>query len=120
MKVGIESHAIGSRVGGNETYARGLLAGLAKIGWAQNCRVYLTQAGLAETGARLREQDFETAVVSAGAAVRLLWSLPREILRCPVDILQAQYHLPVFLPAQGVITVHDVSFMRYPEFFTRR
>lgn len=118
--VGIESHAIGSRVGGNETYGRGLLAGLAEIGWAKNCRVYLTQAGLAEAGARLKEQGFETAVVSAEAAVRLLWSLPQEVLKRPVDILHAQYHLPAFSSVKGVITVHDVSFMRYPDFFTRR
>jgi len=120
MKIGIESHAIGSRVGGNETYARGLLSGMAQIGWAKNCRVYLTKTGLAETGTQLKEQGFETAIVSAGAVARLLWSLPREVLKKPVDILHAQYHLPAFSSAQGIITVHDVSFMRYPEFFTRR
>jgi glycosyltransferase involved in cell wall biosynthesis len=54
-------------------------------------------------------------------AVRILWEqlvAPFEARR--LDLFHGlAYALPLVLPCAGVVTVHDLSFMRYPELFNR-
>ena len=54
-------------------------------------------------------------------AVRILW----EQLVAPIEARRLDlfhglaYALPLVLPCRGVVTVHDLSFVRYPELFNR-
>src|SRR5687768_11369100 len=54
-------------------------------------------------------------------AVRILWEqlvAPFEARR--LDLFHGlAYALPLVLPCRGVVTVHDLSFVRYPELFNR-
>lgn len=51
--------------------------------------------------------------------VRLAWQLPMLRKRHGIDILHTQYVVPLW-PARGnAVTIHDILFERYPEFFTK-
>ncbi len=54
--------------------------------------------------------------------IRKIWTLGRlsyEMLRRAPDLLFVPSHtLPLFLPKHSIITIHDIGFFRYPEFYT--
>jgi glycosyltransferase involved in cell wall biosynthesis len=50
--------------------------------------------------------------------VRLTVDLPRKLRRDRPDLLHVQYTAPLACPVPVVVTVHDVSFVEHPEFFT--
>lgn len=118
MRVLMDAHMVGSRETGNETYVVGLLEGLAP----------LLEGGLAAAvdpalpwPARLAQAPIERLPLQpAGAGRRLLDSLPRLCRRWQADILHVTYIAPFYSPARLAVTVHDVSFKRYPRFFSSR
>lgn len=56
-------------------------------------------------------------------ALRILWeqtALPGQVRRLRADVLHAPAFVgPLLAPCPQVITVHDLSFLRHPEFFRR-
>lgn len=80
--------------------------------------------------ARPQELQRETAVrivptilPTERPMVRIWWEqllLPGELWRQGVDLLHAPVNvLPLAAPQRSVLTIHDLSFLRYPETFTR-
>jgi glycosyltransferase involved in cell wall biosynthesis len=58
-------------------------------------------------------------LVAANPFIRLGFDLGvRTRKDCP-DLLHVQYTAPLFCPVPVVVSVHDVSFLEYPEFFMR-
>lgn len=72
-----------------------------------------------ETAARI----VSTVLPTERPAVRIWWEqmlLPGELWRRRVDLLHAPVNvLPLAAPQRSVLTIHDLSFLRYPETFTR-
>lgn len=54
-------------------------------------------------------------------AQRILWeqaALPRELRRLHADVFHAPVNvLPARVPCASIVTVHDLAFMRYPEYY---
>jgi glycosyltransferase involved in cell wall biosynthesis len=109
-----DAHQIGTGQAGNETYARELLGALR--GCAE-----LEVLALAHRGTR-------DAVLGAPVRVR---RVPRNgwlrlvsmgILgrRRDVDVVHSMYYQPPLTGRPTVVSIHDVSFERFPEFFSRR
>ena len=120
MKTLIDAHMLGAGETGNETYVRGLLQGLLEIGAAQV--VAVREAGL-------RELARETAAVPTAHDVhmlrgsdvrRLLVELPELARKTGAALIHCTYIAPPRAPVPTIVTVHDVSFVRYPEAFTLR
>lgn len=55
----------------------------------------------------------------ANPARRLLHQLPSLAARHRLDLLHSQYITPPRLPCASALTVHDILFENFPEFFTR-
>lgn len=115
MRVLFDAHHIGRNQTGNETYARELLRGLAS-------RPSIDVVAAVDRGA-------EVAGLDAGGARRL--ELPRPaVLRLPAlgmasrrlrtDLVHSMYYLPPMARRPVAVSIHDVSFERHPEFFSRR
>src|SRR6202000_167211 len=51
--------------------------------------------------------------------VRLGWDLGRKVKQDRVDLLHVQYTAPLACSVPVVVSVHDVSFLEHPEYFTR-
>jgi glycosyltransferase involved in cell wall biosynthesis len=106
----IDAHHLGQGQTGNETWARNVVAELARR--PSRTHVAVTAAGRATlpdtwTPDRVHE-------VSMSSSRRLAYDLPRLTRRLRPDALLVQYSLPPFASRHvpGVVMVHDLSFER--------
>jgi glycosyltransferase involved in cell wall biosynthesis len=119
VKIGIDCHTIGSRIGGNESYTLNLVRALTRLDARNQYRLYVTHdaaelAGLAAPHVTL------VAIAPRHPVVRIAVSLPLELARHPVDVLHVQYIPPPFGRTPVVNMVHDLAHIHYPQFFARR
>lgn len=115
MRISVDAHAIGCRLTGNEVYIRNLLKQFARLDDSSELIAYISKEGVkADLPARIR-----TRSVSRNPYKRLGMDLPQHLLRDRPDLLHVQYTGPLFSAAPLVVSVHDVSFLEYPRYFTR-
>jgi len=115
MRIAIDAHAIGRRLTGNEVYVRSLLNALAAQ--SRHCEIlaYVSEA----PACAFVPAPIQTRRVSANPFLRLGFDLASRVRQdCP-DILHVQYTAPAGCPVPVVTTVHDVSYLEHPEYFTR-
>ncbi len=119
MRVLIDAHMIGERETGNETYMANLLRGLAGINDKDEI---LIAAAHPEAVAPLigDARNFTLLPVSVNPFRRLLYDLPVLASRSEPDLVCVTYTGPLTTRCPMVVAVHDVSFKRHPEWFSRR
>lgn len=113
MRIGIDAHAIGTQIGGNETYIRRLLRGLHLV------------APETEILALVHREDHGRPGVGEGFAtyplpVRSSWlrvpfALPWIARKERLDLLQVQYSAPPYSPCPYIVALHDMVWLRFPE-----
>lgn len=115
MRFSVDAHAIGCHLTGNEVYIRNLLHEFARLDEGNELIAYISKPGVeADLPSRI-----ETRHVSQNPYMRLGVDLPRHLRRDRPDLLHVQYTGPVFSPTPLVVSVHDVSYLEYPQYFTR-
>jgi glycosyltransferase involved in cell wall biosynthesis len=107
---------LGSRETGNETYVVNLLEHLARDRGVE-CGAALVPDSAPPP--QLRDVEF-VPLSSHGNWARLLYALPYACRQWKADILHVTYAGPLLAPCPMVVTVHDVAFKRYPQFFSFR
>ena len=116
LHVVINATELGRQRGGNETYLRGLIDGLAQV----NPPIKMTLL-ICDWGRKLDLPPvFE--VVDIGPYRRLpflLWQQTSALRRLQADWYISTYFLPPILPAKGAVIVHDLSFRAYPQYYPR-
>jgi glycosyltransferase involved in cell wall biosynthesis len=112
-------------VGGTETYARGLLQGLAAVDEQNDYIVYVNQT--ARAWPLPENANFRRVVCPVDGAVRGFrygyeqLELPRQVRRDGVDVLHSlAYVAPARLRCESVLTVHDLTFRALPTPMARR
>jgi glycosyltransferase involved in cell wall biosynthesis len=63
--------------------------------------------------------SFHIRPVSSNPFIRLGFDLPQKLKTDKPDLLHVQYTAPLNCPVPIVVSVHDVSFIEHPEYFTR-
>ena len=114
MRFAVDAHAIGRHLTGNEVYVRSLLRAFAELDRESEFLAYLSEPGAEEWVPR----RFQVRHVSASPWSRLGWDLGRLLRHDKPDLVHVQYTAPLMGRAPIVVTVHDVSFLDHPEFFT--
>jgi glycosyltransferase involved in cell wall biosynthesis len=114
MRFSVDAHAIGQHLTGNETYIRNLLNCFAALDRRADFVTYLSR----KTAFQEVPERFHKRMVAANPFVRLGFDLPRRLYQDRPDVLHVQYTAPVFCPSPVVVSVHDVSFLEHPEYFT--
>lgn len=115
MRFAVDAHAIGRHLTGNEVYIRSLLKSFG--GLAPDCEFV---AYISEDAARAYiPERIKTREVSRNPFLRLGLDLSMKVRQDRPDVLHVQYTAPVACPVPVVATVHDVSFLEHPEYFTR-
>jgi glycosyltransferase involved in cell wall biosynthesis len=114
MRFSVDAHAIGCHLTGNEVYIRNLLAGFATIDDGAEFVAYVSTA---EAAAWL-PRHFLQRPVSRNPVKRLGFDLSRRLHHDRPHLLHVQYTAPFLCPAPIVVSVHDVSFIDHPEYFT--
>ena len=120
MRIAIDAHSIGTRLGGNESYAANLIEALAQIDSVNRYTLYVTTA---EAIDRYRQRWPNLLVRSTRPhtpLIRIPLILSAELRKNPVDVLHVQFTAPPFCPCPFVVSVHDLSFEHLPQTFHRR
>src|SRR5579864_6637842 len=114
MRFSVDAHAIGCHLTGNEVYIRNLLNEFARLDGESDFIAYLSKP-LAELQVPSR---VEKRRVSANPFKRLGFDIPSRLRMDRPELLHVQYTGPLSCPVPLVASVHDVSFLEYPEYFT--
>jgi glycosyltransferase involved in cell wall biosynthesis len=114
MRFSVDAHAIGQHLTGNETYIRNLLNCFDVLDREAEFVTYISRD---EAVADVPER-FLKRRVSANPFVRLGYDLPRRVAEDRPALLHVQYTAPLTCSAPVVVSVHDVSFLEHPEYFT--
>ncbi|HWF09653.1 MAG TPA: glycosyltransferase family 1 protein [Bryobacteraceae bacterium] len=114
MRFAVDAHAIGRHLTGNEVYIRSLLGAFAEVDRHSEFVAYLSAPG----AERWVPERFRIRHVSANPYARLGWGLARWIRADSPDLIHVQYTAPLLVGIPTVVTVHDVSFIEHPEYFT--
>jgi glycosyltransferase involved in cell wall biosynthesis len=114
MRFSVDAHAIAQHLTGNETYIRNLLNCFEVLDREADFVAYISRD---EASADVPER-FQKKRVSANPFVRLGYDLPRRVAEDRPSLLHVQYTAPLVCSAPIVVSVHDVSFLEHPEYFT--
>jgi glycosyltransferase involved in cell wall biosynthesis len=115
MRFAVDAHAIGRHLTGNEVYIRSLLKAFGIRDSESEFVAYLS----ADSGRNSIPERFLTRSVSSNPFTRLGIDLPMHLRRDRPDLLHVQYTAPLACPVPVIVSVHDVSFLEHPEYFTR-
>jgi glycosyltransferase involved in cell wall biosynthesis len=115
MRFAVDAHAIGRHLTGNEVYVRSLLNALATEAKNDELIAYVS----AESAAASLPRNIRTRTIATNPFLRLGFELGMRCRQDRPDLLHVQYTAPVACPVPVVVSVHDVSFLEHPEYFTR-
>ena len=116
MRIAIDAHAMGNRLTGNERYIANLAEQLLSVDRDNEYFLFFDREEISRqwTG---RRSNLRTGVVSPNPWLRLGLNFPHQLRRLRADVFHYQYTGPLFRVCPEVVTVHDVSFERHPEFY---
>jgi glycosyltransferase involved in cell wall biosynthesis len=114
MRFSVDAHAIGRHLTGNEVYIRNLLTQFADLDKSAEFIAYLSVADADGWVPR----RFLRRHVATNPFVRLGFDLSRRLGQDRPDLLHVQYNAPIGCPVPLVVSVHDVSFLDHPEYFS--
>ena len=115
MKIAIDIHSLGTQSGGNETYYRQLLSGLAEDKSDNQYDLFYTHtAALSQDSG---DRRFRFAKIPTNPIVRICATLPFLLRKIKPDVVHCQYVLPPLTSARSVLTVHDLAHENFPEAF---
>jgi len=116
MKIAIDVHSLGTQSGGNETYCRQLLRGLAQSPGMNQYELFYTNPS-ALSAADPAGGTFHFTPIPKNPIVRICGVLPRLLAQTKPDVFHAQYVLPPFVKTKTVLAIHDLAHEHFPEFF---
>jgi glycosyltransferase involved in cell wall biosynthesis len=115
MRFSVDAHAIGCHLTGNEVYIRNLLNYFARLDEDSEFFAYLSKPSAeGEVPGRFFKHH-----VSENPFRRLGVDIPLRLRTDQPDLLHVQYTGPLACHVPLVVTVHDVSYLEYPQYFTR-
>ena len=120
MRIAIDAHSVGTRLGGNESYATNLIEALAEIDSVNQYTVFVTRREARDRFSN-RWPNFQVrATLPHTPFIRIPLILSAELRRNRVDVLHVQFTAPPFSPCPVVVSIHDLSFEHLPQTFKRR
>lgn len=112
LAVAIDGHCLGHQQTGNETYTRNLILALVAR-QDPDLRVVALHTG----GAPAEWAPFARHVWPHNPLIRIPFSLPWTLWRSQVDLAHFNYVMPPICPCPAVVTVHDISYEIFPDYF---
>lgn len=119
-KIGIDAHAIGEHLTGNETYIANLVNELMALDSGHEFVLFFTNPEAADLWRQKHRQAQIVLAQPRNPLVRIPLVTPWLIWKLGIDLLHVQYAGPPFLTAPLVTMVHDISYEHYPQFFTKK
>lgn len=125
MRIGINAlFILPNKVGGTETYLRGLLSGLSKIDKDNQYFLFTNRENYGTFG--VRQENFCEIPCNVPAKfrpIRIFWEqalLPFYTKKYGIDVLHSPgYVSPLMANCAKVVTIHDMQYYYYPEYFPK-
>lgn len=114
MRFSVDAHAVGCHLTGNEVYIRNLLTEFAHLDQDSQFVAYISKPN----APGLIPRQWETRWVSDNPFKRLGWDIPRHVAADRPDLLHVQYTAPLGVSVPLVVSIHDVSYLEHPEYFS--
>lgn len=115
MRIAIDAHSLGTNSGGNEVYIENLIGALSEIDRENDYVIYTNRDTTLVLPPNYKLIKIKT---------RNRWLRPLRLRSLvadnPPDIYHSQYFFPPLFRYPSVITIHDISFLAHPEWFTHR
>ena len=115
MKIAIDAHSLGTQAGGNETFYRQLIRGLAQDKSRNQYVLFHTHPF------RLPEIEndprFSLRKIPKNPLLRLSAALPLALRKTRPEIFHCQYIKPLWGSGKTVVTIHDLAHEHHPEYF---
>lgn len=119
LRIGVDFHAFDGKFQGSRSHLIGLYRELVSLCpdfefvlFLDHVEELMSLPGFARPNVQC------VRMRSANPLVRLAWQLPQLARRHRLDVLHTQYIVPLWPRCRTVVTIHDVLFEPYPEFFT--
>jgi glycosyltransferase involved in cell wall biosynthesis len=116
LRIGIDVHSVGADTGGNETYSRELVKALASESTGKKFFLYYTSPG-APLNFRVNGNFTLKRLSPAYPLLRIPVVFPWRIRKDELDVLHAQYTSPPFVTCKVIVTIHDIAYEHFPQFF---
>lgn len=117
MIIGIDAHYLGNKQSGNERYTRNLIHSLSTQYPGDTFKIYVTNPQVLDDLLFNQENIEPILLKPANPIYRISVGFPRELRNNPVDVLHVQYNAPLMSPAKLIVTMHDISWAKHPEWF---
>lgn len=117
MKILIDGHMLGKHEGGNERYIKNLAFNLIKHGQKKySVKIAVQKDYFINQNVFPRKNLLK--INYNNDFYRVFYFLPTRLNIGKYDIIHSTYIAPYFNYSKTVITVHDLSFKRYPDFYS--
>jgi glycosyltransferase involved in cell wall biosynthesis len=107
---------VGGHETGNETYVRGLVDGFSQLDREFELYVYHVDGPWRANTPNVHLRP----IAGASPWIRLAIGLPRRTVSDNLDVMHTTYTAPLWTRCPVVLTVHDISYVAHPEWFSRR
>ena len=114
MRFSVDAHAIGQHLTGNETYIRNLLNCFAVLDSDAEFVTYISRPDVFDQV----PERFLKKRIATNPYLRLGYDLSKRVAEDRPNLLHVQYTAPLQCSAPIVVSVHDVSYLEHPEYFT--
>ncbi len=122
MRIGLNLlFLVPKKVGGTETYARGLISSLQKI---DKVNQYFLFCNIENQNTFKETKNFKKVVLPVKASVKGLRLVLEQVLfpffsrKYRLDVLHSLgYSGPFFIPCYSIVTIHDLNWYYYPDDF---
>ena len=119
-KIGVDFHAFDGKFQGSRSHLVGLYRALVSLCPDFEFVFFLDRADELKTLHGFDRPNVRCIhMPHANPLIRLAWQLPRLVREHHLDVLHTQYIVPLWPGCKTVVTIHDVLFEPYPEYFTR-
>ena len=119
MRIALDVHSIGMRQTGNETYMRNLVENLSGLDQNDMDFHYFHTLPRDAYDSRLwRGKTYR--LYPHASMVRIPLSFPLALAANKIDLAHFQYVAPPLCPCRTIVTIHDISYEFFPEYFNPR
>ena len=118
MRIGLDFHSAEQEGTGNCSYIRALAESLLAIGGNHEYLLYVTQPSLPYYEMYRGRPNVSLRPLAARHALARIPALGLKTRADRVDVLHVQYVAPPVHAGRLVVSVHDLSFIRTPRFFS--
>jgi glycosyltransferase involved in cell wall biosynthesis len=116
MRLFVDCHVFDGKFQGTRTYLQGLYTEMVKHRDIDFYFAAQDTDNLARVFGRADHIHY-VKFEQEGSVARLFWEIPRLMTRLKIDYAHFQYVSPLVKRCKEIVTVHDLLFMDFPEYF---